>query len=108
MTVPDAAVWTVVAVMGVGTVALRGSFLFLFERLGTVPPRVERALRFVPAAVLAALVFPAVFAPEGAVTLLGNDRLAAAAVASAVAWYTESLLATIVAGLVAIVAIGVL
>ncbi|MDZ7702090.1 MAG: AzlD domain-containing protein [Halobacteriales archaeon] len=106
MTASDATVWAAVFVVGLGTVALRGSFLFLFERLGTVPPRVERALGFVPAAVLAALVFPAILAPEGAVSVLGNDRLAAAAVAAAVAWYTESLLATIVVGLVAIVVIG--
>ena len=42
----------------VGTFLIRFSFLFLFEYVAAVPEGVERALRFVPAAVLAALVAP--------------------------------------------------
>jgi branched-subunit amino acid transport protein len=71
-----------------------------------VPPRLERALRYVPAAVLAALVVPAVVAADGSPTLLGNDRLLAGAAAALVAWRTESVLATIVVGMVALVALG--
>lgn len=94
--------WLVVLAIGVGTFLLRFSFLYLFERLGGVPDRVERALRFVPAAVLSALVLPAVLAPDGAPTVAGNLRLVAAAVAAVVAVRTESILWTIVAGLVAL------
>ena len=108
MTAPDTVVWAAVVLAGLGTYALRASFLFLFERLGGVPTRLETALGMVPAAVLSALVVPAVLAPEGSVVVLGNDRLLAAALAAAVAWYTESILATIVVGLVAVVAIGLL
>ena len=108
MTAPDTVVWAAVVLAGLGTYALRASFLFLFERLGGVPTRLETALGMVPAAVLSALVVPAVLAPEGSVVVLGNDRLVAAALAAAVAWYTESILATIVVGLVAVVAIGLL
>ena len=99
MTAPDTVVWAAVVLAGLGTYALRASFLFLFDRLGGVPTRLETALEMVPAAVLA---------PEGSVAVLGNDRLVAAALAAAVAWYTESILATIVVGLVAVVAIGLL
>lgn len=99
-------VWLAVLAAGVGTYALRASFLFLFERIGNVPARVETALGMVPAAVLAALVVPAVLAPEGSVTVLANDRLVAAGLAAVVAWRTESILATIVVGLLAVVGIG--
>lgn len=108
MTAPDTVVWAAVALAGVGTYAIRASFLFLFERLGGVPTRAETALGMVPAAVLSALVVPAILAPEETVRVLGNDRLVAAAIAAVVAWYSESILATIVVGLVALVAIGLL
>ncbi len=102
MTAPDPVIWAAVLLAGLGTYALRASFLFLFERLGDVPEGVEMALDMVPAAVLSALVVPAVVAPEGAIALSGNGRIPAALVAAVVAWYTESILATIVAGLVAL------
>ena len=107
-TAPDTVVWAAVLLAGVGTYAIRASFLFLFERLGGVPGRAQTALGMVPAAVLSALVVPAVLAPEETVVLLGNDRLVAAVVAALVAWYTESILATIVVGLVALVGLGLL
>ena len=102
MTSPDVVIWAAVLLAGIGTYALRASFLFLFERVGDVPERVEIALDMVPAAVLAALVVPAVLAPEGAIVLSGNGRIPAAVAAGAVAWYTENILATIVVGLAAL------
>lgn len=102
MTSPDPVIWAAVLLAGLGTYALRASFLFLFERFGEVPERVKLALEMVPAAVLSALVVPAVVAPGGAIVLSGNMQIPAALVAAAVAWYTESILATIVAGLVAL------
>ncbi len=108
MTAPDATVWAAVALAGVGTYALRASFLFLFEYLGTVPARVETALGMVPAAVLSALVVPAILAPDGTVVVAGNDRLVAGVAAALVAWYTENILATIVVGLAVLIGIGFL
>lgn len=105
MTPPDAVVWTIVFAMGVGTFALRFSFLGLSERLGDVPPVVERGLELVPAAVLAALVLPALVVVDGSLTVAGNDRLLAGALAAAVAWRTENILATIVAGVGALLAL---
>ena len=98
MTPPDARVWAIILAMGVGTFALRFSFLGLSGYVEGVPPGLERALRFVPAAVIAAIVFPALFLVDGSVALAGNDRLLAGAVAALVAWRTEDILATIVAG----------
>jgi len=98
-----AAVWALVAAIGAVTFAIRLSFIALFGRLDRVPPRVERALRFVPAAVLSALVVPALVTVRATphATLL-DDRLLAGLVAGAVAWRTEDIFATIAAGMVAL------
>lgn len=95
--------WLAILAIGAGTFAIRASFLYLYDYLD-LPPTVERALELVPAAVLSALVAPAVLAPEGSVALAG-PRVPAAVLAVAVAWYTENILATIGVGLVALVAI---
>lgn len=113
MTVSPASVWVVIAVAALGTFALRASFLFLLGRVEGVPPRVERALRFVPAAVLAALVTPAFLrvggeplsatpTVRGLLAAVTGPRFLAGALAVAVAHRTESILATIVAGLLAL------
>lgn len=99
-------VWTAIAVVGVGTFAIRASFLFLYGHLD-LSPTAERALELVPAAVLAALVAPAVLAPDGVLAPL-DPRVPAALLAIGVAWYTEDILATIGAGLVALVALQAL
>ncbi|WP_178916433.1 AzlD domain-containing protein [Natronomonas gomsonensis] len=100
----SATVWLAIAVAGVGTFLIRFSFLFLFEYLSEVPDGAQRALRFVPAAVLAALVLPALVIVEGSPSVsLGNERLLAGLVAAVVAWRTESIFATIVVGMVVLV-----
>lgn len=92
--------WLIVLAGGIGTYAIRVSFIALFGRLDDVPDGVERALRFVPAAVLSALVVPQLVYADGSLALSpDNLRLFAGAVAVAVAWYTENLLATIGAGM---------
>lgn len=107
------AVWGVAAAVGLATFAVRGSFVYLFGRIETVPPRVTRALRFVPPAVFAALVVPSLVVSEGSANLapvtvsisdglsvaVGNERLLAGLVAAVAAWVTEDVFATIVAGM---------
>ncbi|WP_255150783.1 AzlD domain-containing protein [Halorarius halobius] len=118
MTASDAVVWGAIVLGGLGTFLIRASFLFLYERLD-VPPRAERALRLVPAAVLAALVVPALFelggtpvvetelGPVAAVRALAtSDRVLAGVVAAGVAWYTEDILATIVTGMAVLLVLG--
>jgi branched-subunit amino acid transport protein len=94
-------VWAVILVVGALTFAIRYSFIYLLGRVSGVPPRLERALRYVPAAVLAALVAPAFVdpAPTAAATLL-DPRLFAGVVAAGVAWTTENMFATLVVGMV--------
>lgn len=97
------AVWLVIVVVGVVTFAFRASFVALFGYVDEVPPGLSRALRYVPAAVLAALVVPdlVVVGATPAATLT-DERLLAGLVAAAVAWRTEDVLWTIVAGMVAL------
>ncbi len=93
--------WTMLA-MGLITFALRVSFIALSDRL-RLPPVVQRALRFVPVAVLPAIVVPAIVFREGALELtLSNEKLMAGLVASVVAWYTKSIIWTLLAGMIAL------
>ena len=93
----DPLVWGVILVIGVLTYAIRLSFIGLFGYLDEIPPRIRRPLRYVPAAVLAALVLPAFVTLDAGG--LATDKLVAGAVAVLVAWYSESVFATMAAGM---------
>ncbi len=94
------AIWAAIGVIGLCTFAIRLSFIYLFGRIDTVPDRVEHVLRYVPAAVLAALVIPAVITIQPTIeATLVDDRVAAAIVAGVVAWRTEDVFATIALGM---------
>lgn len=93
-------VWLLFIAMAVGTFALRFSFIYLFGKV-EMPEWLRRALRFVPASVLAALVFPALTYPNGVLDLtLGNIRLLAGIGGALVAWRTKNVMWTIVVGMV--------
>ena len=92
-------VWLIFALGGLVTFGMRFSFIYAFGRI-RVPPAVHRALRFVPPAVLSAIVFPEVLMSKNQLDLgLGNHRLLAAAVAVVVAIRTRRTSLTIVAGM---------
>lgn len=89
-------VWLVVAGVSLVTFGLRAPFLFGIDRIGGLPPTLERVTPFVPPVVLAGLVAPNLLLSGGTVALgPGNDRLVAGLLAFGVAWYTESMLATV-------------
>lgn len=93
-------VWLLFILLAVGTFALRFSFIFLFGKVD-MPDWLRRALRFVPASVLAALVLPALTYPNGALDLsLGNVRLLAGIGGALVAWKTRNVLWTIAVGMI--------
>jgi len=56
--------WIVIILMGVVTYGLRLSLIALMGRF-EVPPLVSRGLRFVPPAVLSAIIFPELVQPGG-------------------------------------------
>ncbi|MFD1586153.1 AzlD domain-containing protein [Halorientalis brevis] len=95
----DPTIWGVIVVIGVLTYAIRLSFIALFGRLDEIPTGLERALRYVPAAVLAALVLPAFVTVHPGSGDLALDKLLAGGAAGAVAWRTENVFATMAAGM---------
>lgn len=81
------------------TFAIRFSFIGL-QGEREFPLTLKRALRFVPASVLAAIVWPGVIAPHKEMHLdPGNVQIYAALVAAAVAWKTRNILATLATGM---------
>lgn len=95
----DPVLWAVIVVVGVLTFAIRLSFIALFGYLEEVPRPVERALRYVPPAVLAALVVPALVVVQPETGTLALDRLLAGTLAGAVAWRTGNVFATMGVGM---------
>lgn len=89
--------WLIIITVAVGTYLERASLMLLLGR-GAVPQRVERTLRYVGPSVIAALAMPPLLAPQGTFDPL-NLHLAAGIAAAVAAWYTRSLLWTLVAGL---------
>jgi branched-subunit amino acid transport protein len=88
--------------MGAVTYAIRLSLIMLLGRV-EVPPLVQRALRFVPPAVLSAIIFPELLQPGGTLNLsLGNPRLLAGALAALVAWRSKNVLLAIALGMLAL------
>lgn len=105
MTWPDTTAWVVILVAGAGTFAIRASFLVFADRLTDLPSEVREALRMVPAATLAALALPALLRPDGPWAVLGPDALAGV-IAGLVAWWTRSVLLTVVVGIIAVMGLG--
>lgn len=95
----------VFAAIGAGTYVFRSSLIVLFGRV-EVPAVVVRASRYVAPAVLAAIVLPALVAPQGRVNLL-SVRMLAGLVAAVVAWRTRSIPWTVAAGFAAYAAVAV-
>jgi len=92
-------VWLIFGMMLV-TFGVRYPVLAIVGRI-QLPEPVLRALKYVPAAVLTAIVVPAVLYPEGnQIDLrLDNAYLVASIVAVLVAWRTKNLLWTILIGM---------
>ena len=90
--------WVTIAFAGIGTYAMRASFLAFAHKLADVPPAVQRVLRQIPPAALASIVAPALFRPEGHLDLF-QDRLLAGIVAGIVAWKTRNIALTLAVGM---------
>lgn len=87
------------AAIAIGTFLLRFSFVYLYSRLH-LPKWLVRAMPYVPAAVLSALIFPALLIQDQQVFVsVQNQRLIAGIIAMLVSWYTKNLFATIFIGL---------
>jgi len=99
--------WVVIVVVGALNYLSRLSFIAFFARR-EMPPLLARALKFVPAAMLTALIVPMIVAPSLGPAGETVPRVGAAVLAGAVALATRSEMATIVAGMAALWALKAL
>jgi branched-subunit amino acid transport protein len=98
----------VLALGGLLTFATRLSFIALLGRVET-PDLLRRALRYVPPAVLSAIILPELLVRHGAVDpSFHNPRLLAGLAAAAVALRTRNVLLTIAVGMAALWALQAL
>ena len=79
----DASLWLIFILIGLATTLPRASFIVLGNRV-VLPSVLQRALRYAPAAALAAIVVPDVLVVGGTLEVF-NPKLAAAIVAVAAA-----------------------
>mgnify|MGYP000844281018 FL=1 len=95
-------IWLTIFVAGLLTFAIRLSFIYLLGRI-TAPVWFMRALRYVPAAVLSAIIIPETITWQGAVVLSWrNPQIWAAAVAILVALRVKNVLIIIGSGMAAL------
>jgi len=101
-------IWLVMLLGGLITFGMRFSLIYLFGRFH-IPEVMRRALHYVPPAVLSALIFPALFMPDNKLDFsFGNHYLMAGLIAILVAWFSKNTLLTIVAGMLALLALQLL
>ena len=93
--------WAVILVVGALNYASRLSFIAIFARR-RVPALLERAFRYVPAAMLTALVLPMVIdvTPQGLHP--HTPKVIAAVIATVVAWFKLGTLGTLGVGMAAL------
>jgi branched-subunit amino acid transport protein len=97
----EVSLWIVMAVIGVLTFLTRLSFIALAGRWDA-PPLFRSALRFVPVAILTAIVVPELVLHTGTLDVsLTNARLLGGVLAILVAWQTKNTVLTIVIGMAA-------
>ena len=94
--------WLVVIGMGLITYAIRLSMIVLLENV-EIAATMKQALRFVPPAVLSAIIFPELLQPGGVLDIsLGNERLLAGLLAAIFAWRTKNVIITVTTGMAAL------
>jgi branched-subunit amino acid transport protein len=100
----NALIW-VMAIGGLVTFLIRLSFIALEGRYAA-PERFRRALPLVPVAALSALILPELLLVQGTLAPLLSPRLLAGGIAVLVAWRFKNPTLTIVAGFIALFALG--
>lgn len=96
-----AALGLIIVGMGLVTYSIRLSLIVLMGKI-RVPPLIQRALRFVPPAVLSAIILPELLRPGGTPNLSwANPRLLAGILAAFVVWRTRNVFLAIAVGMLA-------
>lgn len=92
-------IWIALVGMAVVTIVTRSLFLMAGERV-SVPDRLQRALRYAPAAALAAIILPDLLTWQGHFTVSpGNFKLVAGIAATVFFLLTRSMIGMILAGM---------
>jgi branched-subunit amino acid transport protein len=92
-------IWIIMILLGLLTFATRLSFITLLERI-KLPVAFQRALRFVPIAVLSAIIAPELGYSNNMLAISPtNPRLLAGIVAALVAYWTKNVVWTLLAGM---------
>jgi branched-subunit amino acid transport protein len=92
--------WIVIVSVGALNYLSRLSFIAFFANR-SMPPLLARALRFVPAAMLTALIVPMIVASPSSASVVQLDaRVPAALVAAIVAYFVRGTIPTLAAGMV--------
>ena len=93
-------VWLIMIGLAAGTFLLRLSFIAILGNRN-VHPLLARALRFVPASVLSALVIPQILTRQNSLLISpANPQLIAGLFAALVAWRTKNVVLTILGGMI--------
>jgi branched-subunit amino acid transport protein len=93
-------IWSTIALLTLGTLLTR-CLMFLLGPAVKLPPRVQHALSYAPAAALAAIVVPELVLTGGALDIgWSNPKLLAGIGAAVFFLATRHLLGTIVSGMV--------
>jgi len=91
--------WLVILLTGLLTFGTRLSFILLLDRL-RLPAWFQHSLRFIPLAVLSAIILPELASRNSIVDLsLRNPQFYAGALAVLIAWRTRNVLLTIIVGM---------
>lgn len=92
-------IWLSIGLLTIATLLTRAAF-FLPGRAVKLPPKIQHALRYAPAAALAAIVAPDLLLAEGALHLSWtNPKLVAGLGATAFFLTTRHMLGTIIVGM---------
>ncbi|QRQ86889.1 AzlD domain-containing protein [Cupriavidus oxalaticus] len=101
-------IWIALVGMAVVTVITRALFLMAGEHV-SVPDRIQRALRYAPAAALAAIILPDLMTWQGHFTAaLSNYKLMAGVVATAFYLLTRRMVGMIAVGMAVYTALRLL
>jgi branched-subunit amino acid transport protein len=101
-------IWLIMIAGGLITFGMRFSLIYLFGKF-EIPETIQRALHYVPPAVLSAIIFPELFYSNNNFDISWtNTRLLAGLIAIAVAWFSKNTLLTIIVGMIVLLVLNLI
>lgn len=91
-------IWYPIIFVGILTFFSRFSFIAFSEKL-QIHPQIYRTFKYIPIAVLAAIIAPEIVRSSNIYNIISEPRLIAGAIAIVVAWRTKNVILTITVGM---------